>query len=95
MIWSKLWEIQKIFKKKSTEYLSKILPLKNRGANYCVERYSVDFLLKIFWISRNLDQIIKFIWEDAYNVENACISVWCDQTFHLNWKRLTAFWFSI
>ncbi len=55
MIWSKLREIQKIFKKKSTEYLSKILPLKNWGASYCVERYSVDFFLKIFWISRNSD----------------------------------------
>jgi hypothetical protein len=40
---------------------SKILPTKNRGANYCVERYSVDFLLKIFLISLDLDQIFKFI----------------------------------
>ncbi len=64
--------------KKSTEYLSKILPLKNRGANYCVERYSVDFFLKIFWISHNLDQIIKFIWGDANKVQKACISVWCE-----------------
>ncbi len=61
MIRSKLREIYKIFLKKSTEYLSKMLPLKNRGANYCLERYSVDFFKKIFWISRNLDQIIKFI----------------------------------
>jgi hypothetical protein len=67
-IWSKLREIQKIFKKKSTEYLSKILPLKNRGASYCVERYSVDFFLKIFWFFHNLDQIIKFIRDDAYKI---------------------------
>jgi hypothetical protein len=35
---SKLREIQKIFEKKSTEYLL----LKNRGANYCVERYCLE-----------------------------------------------------
>ncbi len=58
MIWSNLREIQKIFLKKSTEYLSKMLPLKNRGASYCVERYSVDFFKKIFLISRKLDQIL-------------------------------------
>jgi hypothetical protein len=41
-------KFKKIFFKKSSEYLSKTLTLENLGANYCVEKYSVDFFKKIF-----------------------------------------------
>jgi hypothetical protein len=54
------WLQQNRVKKKSTEYLSKTLPLNNLGGSYCLERYSVDFFWMILWIPRNLDKIVKF-----------------------------------